>query len=172
MTEELLERAKALYPKEAERSIYLRGIRDAEKYLSGGNKDFLTELATKLRLLWPPGEKDGKYPWRESVSATTERLDFLWKERGLKDKYTLDQCLIAARRYLAQFQDNAKYMQTLKYFICKQTKIVGKNGKITYITKSVFADMLENSSSFDTTEEWAEIFESNSTMPIQQGELI
>ena len=83
------------------------------------NVSFFDELAGKLRELWPPGEKDGKWPWRDSVSNLSRRLETLWRDRGLKDK-TIDECLSAARKYLAQFEDNVKYMQTLKYFIMKK----------------------------------------------------
>lgn len=130
-------------------------------------KDFYTELAEKMRELWPPGEKDGKWPWRDSVSNLSIRLRSLWTSRNLKD-YTIEECLTVARRYLVQFEDNAKYMMTLKYFIMKQDKLVGKDGRINYINKSVFADMLESVSSTD--DEWNTIFESTSTT--EQGELI
>ena len=130
-------------------------------------KDFFTELAEKMRELWPAGEKDGKYPWRDSVGNLSRRLQALWKDRGFGEK-TVEECLTVARRYLAQFEDNAKYMQTLKYFILKQDSIVDKNtGRIKYINKSVFADMLESNS---VLEEWGDVFESSNT--IEQGELI
>lgn len=130
-------------------------------------KDFFTELAEKMRELWPAGEKDGKYPWRDSVGNLSRRLQALWKDRGFGEK-TVEECLTVARRYLAQFEDNAKYMQTLKYFILKQDSIVDKNtGRIKYINKSVFADMLESNAVF---EEWGDVFESSNT--IEQGELI
>ena len=119
-----------------------------------------------MRELWPTGEKDGKWPWRDSVSNLSRRLQALWKDRNFGDK-TVDECLIVARKYLAQFEDNARYMQTLKYFILKQDKIVDKTGRIKYINKSVFADMLESNS---TIEEWGDIFESSNTY--EQGELI
>ena len=120
---------------------------------------FFTELASKLRELWPPGEKDGKYPWRDSVKNLATRLKILWKERGLeKYKYNLNECLQVAQRYLAQFNENTKYMKTLKYFIYKQSKIVAHDGKITYTFSSQFADMLEGNSDIDRMEnEWEEI---------------
>ncbi len=134
---------------------------------SSTNVSFFEELAGKLRELWPTGEKDGKWPWRDSVGNLSRRLEMLWKERGFKDK-TIDECLMVARRYLAQFEDNAKYMQTLKYFILKQDSLVDKNtGRIKYINKSVFADMLESNS---IMEEWGDAFESSNTF--EQGELI
>ena len=131
------------------------------------SKDFFTELAEKLRELWPAGEKDGKWPWRDSVSNLSRRLQALWKDRNFGEK-TIDECLTVARRYLAQFEDNAKYMQTLKYFILKQDSLVDKTtGRIRYINKSVFGDMLESNSVMN---EWGDVFDASNT--IEQGELI
>ena len=108
------------------------------------NESFYTQLAEQLRELWPQGEKDGKYPWRDSVKNISIRLQFLWKERALGTKYSIDDCLVAARKYLSQYEDNVKYMKILKYFIFKQKKIVSKeDGKITYTYQSDFADILE-----------------------------
>ena len=128
-------------------------------------ENFFEDLATALRKLWPEGEKDGKYPWRESVKNITARLKLLWEVRDLKD-YTLEECLIVARRYIAQFQNNVKYMKTLKYFILRQNeKVVKENGMIKYMNQSAFADMLEGGEySMEESEKVPEMFE--------QGELI
>lgn len=135
--------------------------------VSISQKDFFTELAERMRVLWPAGEKDGKWPWRDSVGNLSRRLETLWKDRDFKEK-TIEECLMVARKYLAQFEDNAKYMQTLKYFILKQDKLVDKKtGRIRYINKSVFADMLESNS---VMEEWGDAFESSNMF--EQGELI
>lgn len=174
--EEIYKKADRHYPttgpsRLAERSAYVQGYLDALDEMTKAPPNFYEQLAIKLRELWPTGEKDGKYPWRESVSNLTKRLEILWKDRDLKDKYSLDQCLSVARKYLAQYENNAKYMQTLKYFIYKQTKLVEQNtGKINYIYKSTFADMLENNPLDEAQNEWTSIFESNSTY--EEGELI
>ena len=120
---------------------------------------YFVTLAEGLRELWPAGEKDGKWPWRDSVSNLTRRLQNLWDVREL-EQYPLDTCLTVARRYLSQYEDDAKYMQTLKYFILKQEDMVGKDGRKRHIDKSVFADMLESNSTFD---EWNTIFDSSNT---------
>lgn len=107
-------------------------------------KDYYTELAEKLRELWPSGNKDGKYPWRDSVKNLAYRLKYIWALRGLKE-YTVDDVLSVARKYLAQYENDATYMQTLPYFICKQKRAtIDADGKIDYETKSVLADMLES----------------------------
>lgn len=135
--------------------------------------DFFDELATKLRELWPSGNKDGKYPWRDSVSNLSKRLKILWRERFpdfKENENSLEQCLTVARRYLAQFENDTKYMKILKYFILKQKTIIMKDGEEKYISESIFADMLENKAAEDVMDsEWANILDSVS---VGEGELI
>ena len=117
-------------------------------------KEFYNELASQLRLLWPTGEKDGKYPWRDSVENIAKRLETLWNTRDLGD-YSVEFCTTVARRYLARFQENTKYMKILKYFILKQSKVVDGNGRVRYVNESVFADMLEGKAAEDAVQnEW------------------
>ena len=166
---EIYAKADRLYQKMSkERNAYVKGYLDALNDTFQASDDFFEQLATALRDLWPSGEKDGKYPWRDSVPNLVKRLQFLWKDRQLADKYSIDDCLVAARRYLAQFETNVKYMQVLKYFIFKQNKLVGKDGRVTYTYKSTFADLLESNPT--DTSDWADIFESSNTL--EQGELI
>ena len=155
---------------ELKRKAFVRGYLSACSDLDPTPKSFYAELAEALRKLWPPGEKDGKWPWRDSVDNLTRRLKTLWDIRNLGER-TIDECIMAAQRYLAQFQDNAKYMQTLKYFILKQDDIIDKNGKHKYINVSKFADLLESNPNMDNTmSEWTELFESSNT--IEQGRLV
>lgn len=97
---------------------------------------FFTQVAMGLRDLWPPGNKEGKWAWRESVPALTDRLKFIWREHEVSEDYTVDDCLEAGRKYLARFEnESTKYMQILKYFIFKQKQAgIDKNGiyKMTY----------------------------------------
>lgn len=131
---------------------------------------FYTELATKLRELWPSGEKDGKYPWRDSVTNLARRLETMWAARNLGE-IPIEVCLTAARRYLAQYENNTKYMMTLKYFILKQGKITEDDGNVKLLQKSQFADMIESLTEEDKQQaEWENAFESSNT--IFQGNLI
>lgn len=138
---------------------------DDDYYLTKIQSDFYTELAKALRPLWPEGEKDGKYPWRDSVTNLSKRLETLWNVRNLGE-YPMDTCLTVARRYLAQFEHNAKYMKTLKYFILKQDRLVQNDGRIRYIYQSPFADMLEAGTTDVTSDE--QVFES--TLSLDFGE--
>ncbi len=140
-----------------------------ERRSADSSVDFAA-LAEALRKLWPSGEKDGKYPWRDTVPNLEKRLRLIWDYDNLDDKYTADDCLKAARRYLAQFQDNTKYMQTLRYFIFKQNKSVGRDGRITYTYKSSLVDMLDGNAVIGCQEEWAEALADVASF--NQGELV
>lgn len=131
---------------------------------------YFTQLAKALRELWPTGEKDGKYPWRESVSNLARRLETLWAARNMTE-IPIETCVMVARKYLAQYENNTKYMQTLKYFILKQGKIVREDGGIKYIQQSQFADMLDSVTEEDKqTAEWESMFEQSNT--IDQGGML
>ena len=147
--------AKYLWQRGVHTADILKAAADSELsyefLLVPQKKNFYTELAEKLRALWPAGNKvvtmkNGavrEYAWRDSVNNLSKRLENVWKDRGLSDEYTIEDCLTAARRYLKQFENNTKYMQTLKYFILKQEDIMEPNtGKITTVNKSTFADYL------------------------------
>ena len=131
---------------------------------------YFTQLAKALRELWPTGEKDGKYPWRESVSNLARRLETLWAARNMTE-IPIETCVMVARKYLAQYENNTKYMQTLKYFILKQGKIVREDGGIKYIQQSQFADMLDSVTEEDKQNaEWESMFEQSNT--IGQGGML
>ena len=107
---------------------------------------FFQGLARKLRMLWPKGEKDDKYPWRCTQEKAVERLKWVWDVYDMT-KYTEEDCLTAARKYLSRHNDNTKYMQTLKYFIIKQKSTVQADGHIHYRNESMLASLLENKDS-------------------------
>lgn len=90
---------------------------------------FFMQVAIGLRELWPPGNKEGKWAWRESVPALVDRLKFIWRQHEVSEEYTVDDCLEAGRKYLSRFEhESTKYMQILKYFIFKQ-KDAGTDNK-------------------------------------------
>ena len=154
--------SKALSPKDPD----FRLVKVAES-------SFFDRLAEKLRELWPPGDKDGKYPWRDSVGNLSRRLKLLWKERFpdfKENENSLEQCLTVARRYLAKYENDTKYMQTLKYFILKQEQIAKGNGHFVIINRSRFADMLEGKEDEDAImNEWDFLVNEAS---VGEGELV
>ena len=131
---------------------------------------YYVQLAKALRELWPAGEKDGKYPWRDSISNLARRLEMLWAARNMQE-IPIETCVMVARKYLAQYENNTKYMQTLKYFILKQGKIVREDGGIKYTQQSQFADMLDAVTEEDKQQaEWESMFEQSNT--IDQGGML
>jgi len=182
--EEVYKKANKVYPLVgsdppiSERNAYVRGYLDALNEMSSMPEDFFTQIAVGLKKLWPSGNKEirnrdgsvSSYAWQDSVTNLVKRLAFLWKERQYKDKYTVDDCMSAARRYLAQFQDNARYMQTLRYFVFRQDKLNSTNGKATYVCKSSLADYLETAPVMDMSSELETFFDSSTTF--DQGNLI
>ena len=134
---------------------------------------FFDELASKLRDLWPAGSrkiKGKEYEWRDSVSNLSRRLEALWKERFKGKDYSIEECLTVARRYLSQFENDTKFMMSVKFFIWKQKELVQSNGRIKYVTESKFADMLEGKEAEDAVmNEWNDILGS---VNIGEGELI
>ena len=133
-------------------------------------KPFFDELAKKLREMWPPGDKDGKWAWRDSVPNLSERLKVLWDARMDGKDYTLEECLSVARRYLSRFEQDTKYMQILKYFIWKQKDLLRGDGTVKHIMESKFADMLEGKADEDAVQnEWENLMSSSS---FGEGELV
>ena len=133
-------------------------------------EQFFIDLASALRPMWPPGDKEGKWAWRESVDNLSRRLQALWRLRKLPE-YPLEVCVSVASRYLESFNDKStKYMQTLKYFVLKQDTVHKGNGKVELINKSKFADMLEGKSDDDAIQnEWEELIGNTN---LGEGELI
>ena len=155
-TKEILKKCDQILPKgiDLERNAFVQGYLAAYNDLSNESGDYYQKIASCLKGLWPSGEKKivnrngtvSSYPWQESVNNLVKRLEFLWKDRGFKKmNYTVDDCAQAAKRYLADFEKNTTYMQTLKYFVFRQEKTVSPtDGKVTYTYKSSFADYLES----------------------------
>ena len=134
---------------------------------------FFTELAEKLRELWPAGSRtiNGKeYEWRDSVGNLSKRLETLWKERFKNKTYSIEECLTVARRYLSRFENDTKFMLGVKFFIWKQKQLVQSNGRIKYITESKLADMLEGKAEEDAIQNEWDFLVNNTT--IGEGELI
>lgn len=131
--------------------------------------DYFAELAIKLRELWPAGEKDGKWPWRDSVANTTNRLRSLWKERKL-EHYPIDMCLEVANRYLAEFRNDTRYMRILKYFIMKQKPVYYDRKGMGHVgIESIFADMLQGKTESERESDIARVLENSD---YNEGEII
>ena len=90
-------------------------------------QDRLIQLATKLKEVFPKGKKDGtNYYWADGVALIVRRLKLFFKKYG--NKFTDEQIIQAAEKYVQGFNGNYQYMRLLKYFIFKEK--VGANGEV------------------------------------------
>ena len=90
-------------------------------------QDRLIQLATRLKEIFPKGKKDGtNYYWTEGVALIVRRLKLFFRKYG--NKFTDEQIIQAAEKYVQGFNGNYQYMRLLKYFIFKEE--VGANGEV------------------------------------------
>ena len=90
-------------------------------------QDRLIQLATRLKDIFPKGKKDGtNYYWADGVALIVRRLKLFFKKYG--NKFTDEQIIQAAEKYVRGFNGNYQYMRLLKYFIFKEK--VGANGEV------------------------------------------
>lgn len=100
-------------------------IMDSDKEQEPQNR--LIQLATKLKEIFPKGKKDGtNYYWADGVALIVRRLKLFFKKYG--NKFTDEQIIQAAEKYVQGFNGNYQYMRLLKYFIFKEK--VGANGEV------------------------------------------
>lgn len=91
------------------------------------SQDRLIQLATRLKEIFPKGKKDGtNYYWADGVDLIVRRLNLFFKKYG--NKFTDEQIIQAAEKYVQGFNGNYQYMRLLKYFIFKEK--VGANGEV------------------------------------------
>lgn len=106
--------------------------------------DRFKELAKQLQELYPEGKKQGtQYYWRDSTNVIIKKLKAIVKKYG--DCFTNEQAIEATRKYVASFNGDYKYMQLLKYFICKN---VIKGGEVE--ETSQLLSYIENNGQSDT----------------------
>lgn len=111
-------------------------------------QDRLIQLATKLKEIFPKGKKDGtNYYWTEGVVLIVRRLKLFFKKYG--NKFTDEQIIQAAEKYVQGFNGNYQYMRLLKYFIFKEkvganNEVEGDSELISYIENSGQEESLNN----------------------------
>ena len=111
-------------------------------------QDRLIQLATKLKEIFPKGKKDGtNYYWTEGVVLIVRRLKLFFKKYG--NKFTDEQIIQAAEKYVQGFNGDYQYMRLLKYFIFKEkvganNEVEGDSELISYIENSEQEEDLRN----------------------------
>ena len=133
-------------------------------------REFFEDVAADLRLLWPQGNKDGKWPWRCDKLSLASRLMTLWKERGLSEDITKKEILDVAKEYVDKFKDDNKFMKICKYFVYKHVAEETNSPKALVTTSSLLADALEaRNETRQLEEDWDNIFNEAS---VGEGELV
>lgn len=107
----------------------------------------ITELATKLKELYPKGKKEGTNQfWADGVSIIVKRLKIFYKKYGFYDN---DIIIKATENYIKSFNGDYRFMKTLKYFLWSEK--VNKAGEVeptsdllTYIENAGEIDELSN----------------------------
>ena len=109
------------------------------------SEDQLLPLVNSLMEIFPPGKKEGTtIYWKGNKKDNRERLQKFFKLYG--NKYSNEQILEAAKKYVESFNGQYTYMRALKYFIWKDEKKIGSDGKRYIEEVSDLASYIENAS--------------------------
>ena len=82
----------------------------------------LTELAKRLKEIYPKGKKEGQWYWTEGVALIKRRLQAFFVKYG---KFSAEEIIDATERYVQEKQDQPD-MRLLKYFIFREHKTDGE----------------------------------------------
>ena len=95
--------------------------------------DEIESLAKQLQSLWPEGYKDKKYRWKSNSTDIKRRIEKFFRIYG---KYTNEQIVEAAKKYVKKFNDsgNRTYQKLLKYFIFKED---GSDSELANMLESI-----------------------------------
>lgn len=111
-------------------------------------QDKLVQLAIKLKEIFPKGKKDGtNYYWTDGTALIIRRLKLFFKIYG--NKFTDEQIIQAAEKYVQGFNGDYQYMRLLKYFILKEKigasgEVEGDSELISYIENAGQEESLKN----------------------------
>lgn len=111
-------------------------------------QDRLVSLAERLKAIFPKGKKAGtNYYWAEGVALIVRRLKLFFRKYG--NKFTDEQIIQAAEKYVQGFNGNYTYMRLLKYFIFKEKigaagEVEGDSELISYMENAGQEEELSN----------------------------
>lgn len=105
-------------------------------------------LVDALMKIFPSGKKEGtSLYWKGNRKDNKERLQKFFKLYG--NKYSDEQIINAAKKYVESFNGQYTYMRALKYFIWKDEKKIGSDGRKYIEEVSDLASYIENSGQED-----------------------
>lgn len=112
------------------------------------SEEKLLPLVDSLMKIFPPGKKEGtSLYWKGNRKDNKERLQKFFKLYG--NKYSDEQIINAARKYVESFNGQYTYMRALKYFIWKDEKKTGSDGRKYIEEVSDLASYIENAGQED-----------------------
>ena len=98
--------------------------------------------------IFPSGKKEGtSLYWKGNRKDNKERLQKFFKLYG--NKYSDKQIIHAAKKYVESFNGQYAYMRALKYFIWKDEKKMGSDGRKYIEEVSDLASYIENAGQED-----------------------
>lgn len=117
------------------------------------NDEELTELAIKMREVYPEGKQPGSiYFFRCNKREVMLKLKKFFLTHG---NYTDEQILDATKRFVNSFHGDYRYLPLIKYFISKQKSIQEEDGTVHNVEYSPLADYLENKGGdVDNSSDW------------------
>lgn len=119
-------------------------IIESDKNIIDKDQQF-TDLANKLRELYPAGRKEGTtYMWRGTTAEIAKKLKTLVVKYGYS--FTEEQVIKATKEYINSFNGNYKRMRLLKYFILKSEKDADDNVNVI----SELMSFIENEGQLDS----------------------
>ena len=121
--------------------LFCKVLLDAEESIP--TEDKLEELAISLMHIFPSGKKIGTSNyWRGNKKDIKLKLQKFFKLYG--NSYSFDQIIEATKKYVDSFNGDYKFMRILKYFIWKDERKIGADGKCYIEEVSDLASFLEN----------------------------
>lgn len=103
----------------------------------------IENLAKSLMEIFPQGKKEGtSVYWKGNLKDNKLRLKKFFKLYG--NKYSDEQILNAAKKYIESFNGRYAYMRVLKYFIWKDERKIDSDGNGYVNEVSDLATFIEN----------------------------
>ncbi len=121
-------------------------IVDSDKnIIKKGN--FYSELAKKMRKLFPEGKKEGTNDyWRSSLKDIENNLKKV--EKKFEIEFNEEDALAATKEYIDSFHGDYRFMRCLKYFIYKNDPVKGEISDFASYLENAGQNNMQNNNAF------------------------